>query len=185
MGKIVERRKKKGRPSLLDLQKRTLKEQEQQHQQQKRNHDSARHSTPNHTTLPAASPIPLRRSTRRNPKTHDDDEEDEELSGKRREKKLNLVLRLPTKKSSLNSGASPDSYSSDSNAEEENESNAASNSIKKRKINAIGNESGFLDRVKVSNFSLLCLNKKTKRVLRPKPPNWLFNLDNFSFYSVD
>ncbi|XP_042985577.1 uncharacterized protein LOC122314219 isoform X1 [Carya illinoinensis] len=149
MGKIVERKKKKGRPSLLDLQKRTLKEQEQQHQLQKRNHDSARHSTPNHSTLPAASPTPLRRSTRRNPNTQDDDDDEEdELAGKRREKKLKLVLRLPSQNSPLNSGASPDLCGSDSKAEEVNENNAASNSNKKRKINAIGNGSGSLDNPK-------------------------------------
>uniref|UniRef100_A0A2N9F3E5 Bromo domain-containing protein n=1 Tax=Fagus sylvatica TaxID=28930 RepID=A0A2N9F3E5_FAGSY len=149
MGKVVERKKKKkkGRPSLLDLQRRTLKEQQPLPPQQKRFYNSTPHSTPNYPTTPApASSTPLRRSTRRNPiPDEDEDEEDEEeedeeeqkhqSSGnkKRREKKLKLVLRLPSQKSSLNS-ASLNSSNSDSNAEEDN---AASNSNKKRKINAI------------------------------------------------
>ncbi|XP_059448013.1 uncharacterized protein LOC132179308 isoform X3 [Corylus avellana] len=154
MGKVVERKKKKkkGRPSLLDLQKRNLREQEQQQQQQqKRTHNSAPHSASNYRTapvavaVPASGPTPLRRSTRRNPNPdadeiqheEDEDEEDEEedeLDGKRREKKLKLVLRLPSQKSPLNS------QGSESNAEEDE---AASNGNKKRKINAIGNGSGL------------------------------------------
>ncbi|KAF3434867.1 hypothetical protein FNV43_RR21954 [Rhamnella rubrinervis] len=172
MGKVVEKKKKKkGRPSLLDLQKRTLKEQQQRQQQQqqhqqKRNSNSAPHSSPNYRTAPAttttttttATPTTVRRSTRRNPNpdtasaekvlTEEDDgedgDDDEELDGKkRREKKLKLVLRLPSnQKSSLNSG-SGDSCGSDSNAEEDN---AASNSnSKKRKINAIGDGSRVVD----------------------------------------
>ncbi|KAG6653662.1 uncharacterized protein LOC122310867 [Carya illinoinensis] len=158
MGKIVERKKKKkGRPSLLDLQKRTLKEQQQQQpqqpqQHQKRSHSSAPHSTSDFRTAPSSAPTPLRRSTRRNPNPHeddDDDDEEDEFAGRRREKKLKLVLRLPSQKSSPDSGASPNSSGSDSNAEDENESNAASNSGKKRKINAIGNGSGLADCPKV------------------------------------
>ncbi|PON45033.1 Histone acetylase PCAF [Parasponia andersonii] len=157
MGKIVEKKKKKkGRPSLLDLQKRNLREQQQQQNQlqQKRNINSNPHSHRNYRTAPPASsttPNPVRRSTRRNPNPDlenldaeeegDNDEDDEdELAGKRREKKLKLVLKLPqNQKSSLNSG-SLNSYGSDSNAEEDN---AASNGGKKRKINAIGDGSGL------------------------------------------
>lgn len=93
MGKVVERKKKKkGRPSLLDLQKRTLREQQPQPQpppqppqpqHQKRNYNSAPHSAPNYRTTPPPPPppssasAPLRRSTRRNP-IPDEDEDDEE-----------------------------------------------------------------------------------------------------------
>ncbi|KAF4363896.1 hypothetical protein G4B88_004196 [Cannabis sativa] len=160
MGKIVERKKKKkGRPSLLDLQKRNLREQ-QQHQiphQTKRITNSVPHSHHNYKNAPASStPNSVRRSTRRNPNPDpespdaeeededddEDDEEEEELTGKRREKKLKLVLKLPSnQKSSLNS-ASQNSYASDSNAEEDN---AGSVGNKKRKINAIGDGSGLSD----------------------------------------
>ncbi|KAL5562340.1 hypothetical protein UlMin_032087 [Ulmus minor] len=160
MGKIVERKKKKkGRPSLLDLQKRNLKEQQQeqefQQQHQKRNNsNSAPVSSDNYRTA-----TPVRRSTRRNPipeadspekgdaGDEDEDEDDELLlAGKRREKKLKLVLRLPpNQNSSLNSG-SLNSGGEDSVAEEDN---AASISNKKRKINAIGDGSTSAEAEKV------------------------------------
>nr|POE85147.1 bromodomain and phd finger-containing protein 3 [Quercus suber] len=121
----------------------------------KRNYNSAPHSAPNYrTTPPPSSTAPLRRSTRRNPIPDEDEEEEEEedsnsnsnsddngnesAGGKkkrRREKKLKLVLRLPpSQKSSLNS-ASLNSCNSDSIADDDNA--AASDSNKKRKINAI------------------------------------------------
>ncbi|KAG6761929.1 hypothetical protein POTOM_035170 [Populus tomentosa] len=153
MGKLVEKtKKKKGRPSLLDLQKRSLNEQLNQQQQKKRNHRHLRNVSPSlsnsstSTTTPNSSQIhksatgtatPLRRSTRRNP-THDDtyldsseDEDNTELNGKRRrEKKLKLVLKLPkpdTKSTSFSSTGG------ESNGEEEK--NTGSNK-KERKINA-------------------------------------------------
>ncbi|XP_061355738.1 uncharacterized protein LOC133300231 [Gastrolobium bilobum] len=118
MGKIVEKKKKKGRPSLLDLRKRTLKEQQQQ-QQLKRNHnsDSNYRTTPKH----------VRRSTRRNPNTDLAGDEDEELSsGTQRQKKLKLVLKLPSHSS--NSCGSEDDL-------------VVSNCMK-RKINPIPHGSG-------------------------------------------
>ncbi|XWS68347.1 hypothetical protein CRYUN_Cryun04dG0082300 [Craigia yunnanensis] len=137
MGKTVEKqKKKKGRPSLLDLQKRNLKEQQQNQENRKRN-VSAPQITSNYDS---ATATPLRRSTRRNPDhssgdndEEDDKEEEEELAGKkRREKKLKLVLKLPSpqQKSPINS----ESRGSDSNLEESN----AGSSHKKRKINSIG-----------------------------------------------
>ena len=97
MGKVVERKKKKkGRPSLLDLQKRTLREQQPQPQpppqppqpqHQKRNYNSAPHSAPNYRTTPPPPPpppppssasAPLRRSTRRNPIPDEDEDEEED-----------------------------------------------------------------------------------------------------------
>ncbi|XP_011000884.1 PREDICTED: uncharacterized protein LOC105108318 [Populus euphratica] len=159
MGKLVEKTKqKKGRPSLLDLQKRSLNGQLNQQHQKKRNHRHLGNVSPslsnssNSTTTPNSSQIhksattiatPLRRSTRRNP-THDetyqdssDDEDNTELNGKRRrEKKLKLVLKLP--KPDTNS-TSFSSTGEESNGEEEK--NTGSNK-KKRKINAPEIEKG-------------------------------------------
>ncbi|KAJ9189432.1 hypothetical protein P3X46_000727 [Hevea brasiliensis] len=160
MGKVVEKskKKKKGRPSLLDLQKRTLKEQQQQqqqqqeHQQLKQNknrnlsnsnsNNSAVHSSHNYNS---ATPTPLRRSTRRNPTPsspeHDDDDDDTvELNGKRREKKLKLVLKLPSSEKSEPDSASLNSNGSESKGEEDK---AKASYHKRRKINAIGGGSGF------------------------------------------
>ncbi|KAL6982600.1 hypothetical protein U1Q18_015988 [Sarracenia purpurea var. burkii] len=142
------RRKKKGRPSLLDLQKRNLK-QEEQHQQQQ----NIFSSNPNFNSL-------SRRSTRRNPNFNgastvsdwtsieggndDDDDDDDE----RKEKKVKLVVRLPPVNNhftqprpsasslSLNSA----SHGSDSNADGDNHE-AYTN---KPKINATGYRSGDL-----------------------------------------
>ncbi|KAJ9189420.1 hypothetical protein P3X46_000716 [Hevea brasiliensis] len=152
MGKIVEKstKKKKGRPSLLDLQKRTLKEQQQQQQQLKQNQNrnlsnsnfdnSALHSSHNYKS---ATPTPLRRSTRRNPTSsspeHDEDDDAVELNGKRREKKLKLVLKLPSSQKSEPDSASLNSNGSESKGEEDK---AKASYHKKRKINAIGDGSG-------------------------------------------
>ncbi|XP_059654148.1 uncharacterized protein LOC132300885 [Cornus florida] len=160
MGKVVERkkRKKKGRPSLLDLQKRSIQE-ENQHQQnypqQKRN------PNPNFKTSPI-TPTPIRRSTRRNSNTDEisqaeenadtaGEDDDDELSGKRREKKLKFVLKLPSQRSSLNS-TSPNSgsYNSDSNAEDD----AVAKNHKKGRINAIGDGSGHDDTEKAGKHDL-------------------------------
>lgn len=162
MGKVVERKKKKkGRPSLLDLQKRNIREQQEQQQQLQQKHrknfnsTSAPHSNPNYRTAPpdSSAHTPLRRSTRRNPNPDDadededeDDDEDGVSDGKRREKKLKLVLKLP--KSSANS-ASLNSGGSETNAEDDY---AASETSKKRKINAIGDGSGPAHPQKVFKF---------------------------------
>ncbi|WOL10756.1 hypothetical protein Cni_G19515 [Canna indica] len=105
----AKRRKKKGRPSLLDLQKRSLRL--QNHQQQ---NDRSPNPNPYLRFPQSAIATPSsssRRVTRRNPNppqedpprssSHDDDDEDEDEEdggsrGKRREKKLKLVLRLPS-----------------------------------------------------------------------------------------
>ncbi|KAK9109463.1 hypothetical protein Sjap_017523 [Stephania japonica] len=153
MGKIVEtkKKKKKGRPSLLDLQKRKIREQQELQQQQllqqQRNQNQKKHK-PN----PNPSPNPARRSTRRNPnpdaipsndeqEDEDDGEDDEEdgrgaaeSSAKRREKKLKLVVRLPPHQQ--RSASSLNSNSEDENGE---------GPVKRRKINAVGDRSGFRD----------------------------------------
>ncbi|EEF41474.1 bromodomain-containing protein [Ricinus communis] len=160
MGKIMEKRKKKkkGRPSLLDLQKRTLKEQQQRQQQQSQNPNisKSKNSTLNSSHNYKSATQSLRRSTRRNPtsskeeeegRDEDDEEEEEEeddavellINGKkRREKKLKLVLKLPSTSSSppppQNSQAD-----SDSNGSQEDKKTMSLN--RKRKINAIGDGS--------------------------------------------
>ncbi|KAL3514873.1 hypothetical protein ACH5RR_027590 [Cinchona calisaya] len=122
----MERRKKKGRPSLLDLQKR------QQQQQQK-------------TLTPPPPPpnynsAPSRRSTRRNPSNYnspssefinDDYDDDDE----RQQKKVKLVVRLPqsTQQHLQNSPSHNSASASDSDADEVEDHEA---SPKKRKINA-------------------------------------------------
>ncbi|CAA6655859.1 unnamed protein product [Spirodela intermedia] len=80
MGKPVEKkRKKKGRPSLLDLQKRSLRLQKQQEEQQQEKR--ARTLVRILTTEPDGD-------------AEDGEDDEEEGGGKRREKKLKLVLRL-------------------------------------------------------------------------------------------
>ncbi|KAJ4776886.1 DNA-binding bromodomain-containing protein [Rhynchospora pubera] len=99
-------RKKKGRPSLLDLQKRSLRLQKQQEQQQeslkrkRRNPNPSPSSSNPYVRFPNSASA-ARRSTRRNPNpsTSDQDEEEEEEEEEeddenisRKEKKLRHVL---------------------------------------------------------------------------------------------
>ena len=166
MGKVVERKKrKKGRPSLLDLQKRNLKEQQEQEEQeqeqkQKHHHQTKRINTSTGISNPNyASPTPLRRSTRRNPNPdaltpdevaddHEDAEYNDQLTANRRERKLKLVVRLHSPKSPVNS-SSLNSCRSDSNADVDG--NAASIN-KKRKIDTIGEGSRIQHSEKVLPF---------------------------------
>ncbi|EHA8589072.1 cat eye syndrome critical region protein 2 [Cocos nucifera] len=109
-----KKRKKKGRPSLLDLQRRSLRLQQQQ-------------QNPNPSVSPnpylrfqaaASSSSSGRRHTCRKPNPgtdgdaapNDDDDEDEEddSTGRRREKKLRLVLRLPGRSANSASGSESD-----------------------------------------------------------------------------
>ncbi|KAH9694334.1 Bromo domain-containing protein [Citrus sinensis] len=146
MGKGVEKKKKKkGRPSLLDLQKRNLREQQQQQQQQLQlkkkkkkglkdgnNYNSAPILTPNYNSAAATA---LRRSSRRNPNPSPEkvsEGEDDESEGNRREKDLKLVLKYQI---------------SNSNASDSDE-----NAHKKRKINAIGGGSGSADCEKLPDY---------------------------------
>ncbi|KAK6939086.1 Bromodomain [Dillenia turbinata] len=117
MGKVAEMKKgrKKGRPSLLDLQKRSLKQQKQQElqlqqqQQQILLQNNNRDSNPNSKT-------PIRRSSRRNPNStgispssdfiYGDDAFDDDDGGyddtndddddERTERKVKLVVKLPS-----------------------------------------------------------------------------------------
>ncbi|KAH0448296.1 hypothetical protein IEQ34_022096 [Dendrobium chrysotoxum] len=155
MGKTVEtKRKKKGRPSLLDLQKRSLRLQQQQ---QKRNPNPNPNSNSNpYLRFPNTGGGTGRRSTRRNPiiepvaEVHDDGEEDDGNIGKRREKKLKLVLRIDDhSENSLR-------HSGSSGSESEGQGSGAR---RKRKIEAVG---GGGDRLKVDRHSSL----KTTESLR-------------------
>ncbi|KAA8537403.1 hypothetical protein F0562_026910 [Nyssa sinensis] len=138
MGKVAaaEMKKKKGRPSLLDLQKRTLLQQQGE-------------------TLTSSNPnfnISNRRSTRRNPNLDEVSPTPQWIDGEgddddeRKEKKVKLVVRLPHSNqhyhqpgSSANSfSLNSVSYGSDSNADAENHEA----SPKKRKINVVGGRSG-------------------------------------------
>ncbi|GMH23635.1 hypothetical protein Nepgr_025478 [Nepenthes gracilis] len=144
MGKEVEKKKKKGRPSLLDLQKRSLRQQEEEQQQQQLRQQQQQlllksrknqNPNPNSTTH-------LRRSARRNPNpeltfpaSDAADDVEEQFSGKRKEKELKLVLNVTN--SSLNSG----SLNSDSESNAEGD-NSADTIHRKRKFDTIGDGSG-------------------------------------------
>ena len=117
----MTRKKKKGRPSLLELQKRSLKEQQQQHQ-------SLQQKTPN-LINPNSSISSNRRSTRRIPNLEGDspvpdwifggDDDDDE----RQQKKHKLLLGLNSSRNHqhypIPSGPNSASYGSDSNADGE------------------------------------------------------------------
>ncbi|XP_059634687.1 uncharacterized protein LOC132277016 [Cornus florida] len=130
-------KKKRGRPSVLDLQKRILNQQKQ----------TLITSKPNFNSNPSS-----RRSTRRNPNFDDGTspspdfiEADGDDDDERKEKKVKLVVRLPpsnqhfhqpgSSANSLSLSLNSASYASDSNADAENRA-------KKRRINAVGDGSG-------------------------------------------
>lgn len=144
MGKVTEKnkkRKKKGRPSLLDLQKRSLRQQQKQQNHQQDRSTTNPYSKPNFINPLASAQIsyPGRRSRRRrlNADTISSaqdsiDEEDDE----RTEKKVKLVVRLPSGNRPVSQN--PLSCGSDSNADGETPEAAR----KKRKIDAIADGSG-------------------------------------------
>ncbi|KAK4746637.1 hypothetical protein SAY87_025674 [Trapa incisa] len=133
MGKVVEkkRKKKKGRPSLLDLQRQSLKEQKESHE-----HENSAPKVSQNYKISTATP--LRRSTRRNPasdcasSSDDHSGDDSSPGGRRREKKLNLVLQVPN-------SISGNLDESDSVAAEDED---VGQDHRKRKIAAIDNGSG-------------------------------------------
>ncbi|KAK9033872.1 hypothetical protein V6N11_050054 [Hibiscus sabdariffa] len=152
MGKLLEKtkkqKKKRGRSSLLDLQKRN--------QLQSQHHIKGNDSTPlSPLNYDSATATPPRRSSRRHPihssgdiddddQGEDGDEEEQEEEGelarkKRREKKMKLVLKLPS--SQQKSPANSESRGSDSDPEDAN----TGSTHKKRKINSIGDGSGIAD----------------------------------------
>ncbi|KAG0452866.1 hypothetical protein HPP92_025530 [Vanilla planifolia] len=126
MGRVVEKkRKKKGRPSLLDLQKRSLRLQQQQKKKKNPN--------PNLSTNPYARfprPIAGRLPTRRNsipePETRspeedgnvtaaaasaDDDDDEDQTTERRKEKKLKHVLHPPHPNANSSDSVSSESES--------------------------------------------------------------------------
>ncbi|KAG9442964.1 hypothetical protein H6P81_018818 [Aristolochia fimbriata] len=149
MGKVVEKKKKKkGRPSLLDLQKRSLRQQQEQQLEQLGKNPNSDTGKPNSQN---PNPPTHRRHTRRNPNPEavgdgrngdedddddDDDDDDEENNGKRREKKLTLVLRLPQKADNSQSAGRSGSEAGDDSDGDEDENGETP--LKRRKINAVG-----------------------------------------------
>ncbi|KAF8013220.1 hypothetical protein BT93_I1174 [Corymbia citriodora subsp. variegata] len=159
MGKLVEKkRKKKGRPSLLDLQKRNLKQQQEQQEQQQTQRPKRDNSAPGLLSSRGHDPAAPRRSTRRNPipdgsspggadgggggDEEEEEDDDGEFPGKRREKKLKLVLKLPA--GGQQEGSPPGAGATGpagSSADEEEEGGSGGNK-RKRKIREIGDVSG-------------------------------------------
>ena len=154
----MTKKKKKGRPSLLDLQKRAIKQQQLQQQQHHRNNHDDPRSGPQNPNSPNSGT----RSKRRNPNPNgvsssgspwikDDDEEDDD---ERREKKHRLLHGL----NSHSHRHSPNSQSggSDLNLDETPEA-----SFNRRKIGGGGGGgSGFAVRflirvVKAINLILI------------------------------
>uniref|UniRef100_A0A7N0U5L5 Bromo domain-containing protein n=1 Tax=Kalanchoe fedtschenkoi TaxID=63787 RepID=A0A7N0U5L5_KALFE len=155
MGKVVveRRRKKKGRPSLLDLQKRRIKEQAELEQQFQLKHKK---SSPNSNT-----PITGRRSTRRNSlrESSDEDEENEDDDEKpapgRRQKKKKKLGRGSARREKSDSEGEDD-------VEEEEEEDVGRN-LKKRKINAIADGSGSAEIRKVEKLASGGTNSHTNQ----------------------
>lgn len=111
MGEVADtmtKKKKKGRPSLLDLQKRAIKQQQLQQQQQHKNHqedDDHNHNNRSGSKNPNSlnhNPNSASRSKRRNPNSNGvssdspwiKDEAAEEDDDERREKKHKLLHGL-------------------------------------------------------------------------------------------
>nr|CAD1821254.1 unnamed protein product [Ananas comosus var. bracteatus] len=130
----TKRKKKKGRPSLLDLQKRNLRLQKLQSQNPSPDPKPAAAAANPHLRFSAPSRRPTRRNPNPDPAAEEDeeeeDEEDEEEEegedGGRREKKLRFVLRLPHR--------GPDSPS--------NSAESSGGGARKRRIGDIGADRG-------------------------------------------
>ncbi|KAL9306806.1 putative chromatin remodeler Bromodomain family [Arabidopsis thaliana] len=131
MGEVADtmtKKKKKGRPSLLDLQKRAIKQQQQQLQQQQQQHknnhqDDDDHHHNNNNRSGSKNPNSLNhRSKRRNPNSNDGDspwikdEGEDNDDDERREKKHKLLHGLnshshrhsPNSQSDLNLDQTPE-----------------------------------------------------------------------------
>ncbi|KAG1362671.1 cat eye syndrome critical region protein 2 [Cocos nucifera] len=149
-----KKRKKKGRPSLLDLQKRSLRLQKQQQEKEKSNNRNPNPNPNSNPYLRFPSSSSSRRITRRNPHpeaaepqpprdaaaAEDDEEEAESSGGKRREKKLKLVLHLPPGRSG------------NSNSGSDSDGDAGGAARRKRKIDAVGSH-GDRDKAERHNSS--------------------------------
>ncbi|KAG2319644.1 hypothetical protein Bca4012_054113 [Brassica carinata] len=140
MGEVAEtmtKKKKKGRPSLLDLQKRAIKQQQLQQQQQQHHHRNNNHDDHRSGSKNPNSPNSGARSKRRNPNPNGVSSSDSPLSDEdddeRREKKHKLLYGL----NSHSNRHSPNSQSrgSDPNLDE--------SPVNRRKIGVGGGGSGF------------------------------------------
>ncbi|KAI3947800.1 hypothetical protein MKX01_034465 [Papaver californicum] len=133
MGRIVEEKpkKKKGRPSLLDLQKRRLLQQQQEEQElQKRN--------PNFSNIPDFNSDNNNNNNCHGKNDGDEDDEDygEDGNGKRKEKKLKFVGKLQNSQQQQQSTfLNTNSYNSESNLLLDDGN--GENPYKKRKINYV------------------------------------------------
>ncbi|KAJ6921055.1 hypothetical protein NC651_014584 [Populus alba x Populus x berolinensis] len=145
MGEIADmadttmKKKKKGRPSLLELKKRSLKQQQQQ--QESPNY------LENPNSLNSNPVLPNRRSTRRGSNSYapewidgDDDEEDDE-DDERKEKKHKLLRGLNSQKNNNQNSNTLAPSNSDSNAGGGNHVEG----IRRRKISAVLPGSDDLD----------------------------------------
>ncbi|XP_020246075.1 bromodomain-containing protein 2-like isoform X2 [Asparagus officinalis] len=100
---VEKKRKKKGRPSLLDLQKRNLRLQKQQEE-----HQNPIARNPNSNSSPNSNPnlkFATRRSTRRNPNPNHNPSDDDDDGDERKQKKLKLVVRIPNGSDLVESGS--------------------------------------------------------------------------------
>ncbi|XP_021753235.1 bromodomain-containing protein DDB_G0270170-like [Chenopodium quinoa] len=153
MGKIVEK-KKKGRPSLLDLQKRSLKqqqEQQQQSQQKIRNHkiNKIPNSKITNPSLNSNSSAGIRRSTRRNPNPNSDPDEDTPSATKKRLKLANLKLpknedddEEEDEEEVLGKGNSDEERDNSGSESCPDDGASSGSNLKKRKIDSISHGSG-------------------------------------------
>lgn len=128
---ITKGKKKKGRPSFADLQKRNQSKHDQK-------------------SLSLSSSPNLNRRSRRNASPELGDDDDDE----RKEKKVKLVVRLPqsnfrqqNEQHFDNLARSTSSFSED----EEDEGENIEAAVKKRKINAVNDRSGDNDQVRLIN----------------------------------
>ncbi|KAI3921972.1 hypothetical protein MKX01_005661 [Papaver californicum] len=134
MGKIVEEKpkKKKGRPSLLDLQKRRLLQQQQDQQKLQKQNPNFRN------ILNSNSDNINNNCDGKNDGDEDDEDYEEDGNGKRKEKKLKFVVKLPNSQQQQqrqNPFLNTNSYNSESNLLLDDGN--GENPYKKRKINDV------------------------------------------------
>ncbi|CAK7346021.1 unnamed protein product [Dovyalis caffra] len=128
----MKKKKKKGRPSLLELQKRSLKQQQLQEQK-------SPNSLKNPNSLNSDSILPNRRSTRRSSNSYapewidGDDDEDDDEDDERKEKKHKLLRGLNPQKNNVQNSNSLGPSNSDSNADGGNHEEG----IRRRKISDV------------------------------------------------
>lgn len=151
MGRIVEKKKKKGRPSLLDLQKRSLKQQQQQFRKTTINNNNKTPNSKIQNPSPNFSSAGVRRSTRRNPNPNSDPEDEPPSTGKRREKKKRKLvnLKLPNEDHHDDDDEDDDDENEEELHSDEVRENSGSDddaspgsNLRKRKIDSISNGSG-------------------------------------------